>query len=222
MAFLRGRKVVTRSPHRRVGYISCPWFQDEQIEYESLLEQGFIRIALLCPGLAQIKDQPFKLALPDGKHYTPDLLLTFRDSSRLVVEVKPSAHIPKHIEKLTAAGEILHGLGYQFLVCTEREIDHGQRRSHAARILRQAISATAGRHAEVVRRLVPELKFPIALSSLADATGLAPYELVGAIGRKALVLQPDLNLDYIYSYSHFEEMRDVSSSYSAWLSPPDW
>jgi hypothetical protein len=221
MAFLPGRKVVTRSPHRRVGYISCPWFQDEQIEYESLLEQGFIRIALLCPDLVRIKDQPFKLVLPGGLHYTPDLLLTFADSTQLVVEVKPNVHVPRHIDKLTAAREILRERGYHFLVCTERDIDRGERRNRAARILRQAISTTARQHADAVRSWVPKLNFPISLSTLAEKTGLAPHELLGAIGRKALALRPDLSLDHIYSCRSFEEMRDVSSSYSAWLSPQD-
>ena len=43
------RSVVTRSPHRRVGYIPCPWLQGHHVAYESLLECRFVRIALLYP-----------------------------------------------------------------------------------------------------------------------------------------------------------------------------
>lgn len=103
MAFLLGRIVVRRSPHRRVGYISCRWFQREQIAYESLLEQGFLHIALLCPGLERIQEQPFRLCLANRFHYTPDFLLTFYDSTRLVVEVKPSAHLPSNVSFFRAA-----------------------------------------------------------------------------------------------------------------------
>lgn len=222
MAFLPGRKVVTRSPHRRVGYISCPWFQADQIEYESLLEQGFIRIALLCPGLERIRAQPFKLCLANGLHYTPDFLLTFDDSTRLVVEVKPSAHVPKHHAKLVEAKEILGTQGYQFLTCTEREIDNGDRRNRAARILRQAISTASEKHIEVVRRYIPNLKFPISLTQLEQRTGLARHDLYAVIGRRALHLRSDLSLDHVYSSTSFKGNARDGSSYSAWIGAQDW
>ena len=75
MAFTPSRRVVTRSPHRRVGHVSCPWFQEDQVDWESLFEKGFIHIALLCPGLVELRFQPFKLELPIGLHYTPDFPL---------------------------------------------------------------------------------------------------------------------------------------------------
>lgn len=53
------RKVVTRAPHRRVGLIACPWFQPNTIEYESLLERDFVRLALLDPDVSSISHQPF-------------------------------------------------------------------------------------------------------------------------------------------------------------------
>lgn len=221
MAFLPGRIVVTRSPHRRVGYISCPWFQQEQIAYESLLEQGFLHIALLCPGLERIQEQPFRLCLAEGLHYTPDFLLTFHDSTRLVVEVKPSAHVPKHREKLAEAAEILCSHGYQFLTCTEREIDKGGRRNRAARILRQAISTTARKYISVVRRHIPNLTFPISLGKLEESTGLSAHELFAVIGRRQLYLRSDLSLDHIYSGTSFKGNAHDGSSYSAWINPQD-
>nr|WKF58516.1 hypothetical protein HUO10_003016 [Paraburkholderia busanensis] len=49
------RKVVTGAPHRRVGLIACAWFQSTPIEYESLLERDFVRIAPLDLQIASIR-----------------------------------------------------------------------------------------------------------------------------------------------------------------------
>lgn len=77
-----GRQVVTRSPHRRVGYVSCRWFQEQQIQYETLLEQSFVRIALLCPGVTSIESQPFKLSLPSGGTTHPEPTMSDRRGHR--------------------------------------------------------------------------------------------------------------------------------------------
>ena len=65
------RKVVTRSPHRRVGLIACPWFQSTPIEYESLLERDFVRLALLDLEISSIAHQPFSLDLGELGTYFP-------------------------------------------------------------------------------------------------------------------------------------------------------
>ena len=49
------RKVVIRSPQRKVGYINCGWFQQERIEHEFLLEKRVVQCALLCLRLKYIK-----------------------------------------------------------------------------------------------------------------------------------------------------------------------
>ncbi|CAB3849361.1 MULTISPECIES: TnsA endonuclease N-terminal domain-containing protein [Achromobacter] len=217
MAFTPSRRVVTRSPHRRVGHVSCPWFQEDQIDWESLFEKGFIHIALLCPGLVELQFQPFKLQLSSGLCYTPDFLLTFCDSSKLVVEVKPREFVSAHAEKLDAAKAILQARGIGFKVCTEREIDSDDRRSRASKILRHARSTAANLHADIVVKQIPQWKFPISLSELVDRTGLAPHELCGVIGRRALFLRPDLNLDEIHSKESIKGVCHVLSSYSAWI-----
>lgn len=217
MAFTPSRRVVTRSPHRRVGHVSCPWFQEDQVDWESLFEKGFIHIALLCPGLVELRFQPFKLELPKGLHYTPDFLLTFCDSTQLVVEVKPSAYVSKHIEKLDAAKAILLARGVGFKVCSEQEIDGCDRRSRAAKILRHARSSVAKRHADVVVQQIPLWKFPLSLSALMEKTGLAAHEVCGVIGRRALFLRPDLNLEEIHSKESIKGGGHVLSSYSAWI-----
>jgi hypothetical protein len=197
--------------------VSCPWFQDDQVDWESLFEKGFIHIALLCPGLVELQFQPFKLQLSSGLCYTPDFLLTFCDTSKLVVEVKPREFVSAHAEKLDAAKAILQARGIGFKVCTEREIDGDGRRSRASKILRHARSTAANLHADIVVKQTPQWKFPISLSELVDRTGLAPHELCGVIGRRALFLRPDLNLDEIHSKESIEGVCHVLSSYSAWI-----
>lgn len=103
------RKVVTRSPQRKVGYVNCRWFQNESIEHESQLEKRFVQCALLCPKLAHIKSQPFKLSISKKSTYTPDFLLTFEDGSQLVVEVKIAARMARHVKKFRIAQEMLNG-----------------------------------------------------------------------------------------------------------------
>lgn len=217
MAFLPSRRVVTRSPHRRVGHVSCPWFQEDQVDWESLFEKGFIHIALLCPGLVELRFQPFKLELPNGLRYTPDFLLTFCDSSQLVVEVKPSEFVFAHAEKLDAAKAILRARGIRFKVCTEQEIDSSDRRSRASKILRHARSTAAKLHSDIVAEQIPQWRFPLSLAELIDRTGLSPHELCGVIGRRALFLRPDLSLDEVHSKESIKGVCRVLSSYSAWI-----
>ncbi len=222
MTFPPGRQVVTRSPHRRVGYASCPWFQEEQIAYESLLELGFVRIALLCPGVQKIQSQPFKVPLANGLHYTPDFLLTISDSMRLVVEVKPREHVPKHQSKLDAAAEVLRDHGYEFLLCTDESILGGGRQDKAAKLLRQGQSMTCSEHCARIASAIHGLKFPKTLEDLTKLTGLEPHQVCGAIARGALSLEADLGLEKIYSPAYIKDKEDGGySPYTAWLGAHD-
>lgn len=222
MIFLPGRRVVSRSPHRRVGYVSCPWFQEEQIAYESLLELGFVRIALLCPGVQKIQAQPFKLPLGDGLHYTPDFLLTINDSLRLVVEVKPREHVPKHQRKLDVAADVLRTHGYEFLLCTDESIVVGGRHDKAAKLLRHGQSMTCPEHCARIESVVQDLRFPQTLEHLAKLTGLEPHQVCGAIARRALALNANLGLEQIYSPGHLKDKDDDGySPYTAWLGAHD-
>ncbi|KAG1443608.1 hypothetical protein G6F57_018052 [Rhizopus arrhizus] len=138
MLLERGRKVVTRSPHRRVGYISCPWLQEDQVEYESLLELNIARIALLCPGLVSIRSQPFVIELPGGAKYTPDFRLDFASKLAVIVEVKPSKFVRQHQEKLNAAAELLRSHGFTYLIATEEQIYKDGRDARASVYIRYA------------------------------------------------------------------------------------
>ncbi len=134
------RKVVTRSPRRKVGIINCRWFQRESVEHESQLEKRFIQCVLLCPRLIHIKSQPFKLDIGETRPYTPDFLLTFEDGSQLVVEVKIAKRTAQHIEKFRIAQTILDSKSIMFFVLTEQQIDRRRQSEIAAEILRYAKS----------------------------------------------------------------------------------
>lgn len=135
------RKVVTRSPHRRVGLIACPWFQPNAIEYESLLERDFVRLALLDLQISSISHQPFSLNLGELGTYFPDFLLV-GPAKKVVVEVKPDerARNDRNKPRLECAERLLHEKGFQFVVATEKEIHRGKRHMRASVLLRHARS----------------------------------------------------------------------------------
>lgn len=134
------RKVVTRSPQRKVGYINCSWFQNERIEHESLLEKRFVQCALLCPRLKHIKSQPFKIQIGRKSTYTPDFLLTFEDGSNLVVEVKIESKVARYSEKFRIVQNLLKARDLDFYVLTELSVDRFRQSLIAAEILRYAKS----------------------------------------------------------------------------------
>ena len=57
------RKVVTRSPARTVRLLHLPGLFKAPVECESSLERDFVYRASLCPGVADIRHQPFQLTL---------------------------------------------------------------------------------------------------------------------------------------------------------------
>lgn len=120
------RKIVTRAPHREVGIVNPGWLLDHPVQHESHLERRFIIAALSCPVVCDIQHQPFTLQLSEvgaARKYTPDFLITFRDSTSLVVEVKPQAYLKRHEERLHAAEQVLQSQGQRFFVATDTLID---------------------------------------------------------------------------------------------------
>lgn len=138
------RRVVTRSPHRMVGMVFCPWLQDEPIEHESMLERHFIMAALSIPGLRHIQHQPFKLHLDvpaesetaagtaaaadtaeesDASTYVPDFLLRFECGHDAIIEVKPKVFLQKSAPKLRAAAAELRARGHSFFVFSDEDLE---------------------------------------------------------------------------------------------------
>jgi hypothetical protein len=215
------RPVVTRSPHRRVGYIPCPWLQSHHVAYESLLECRFVRVALLYPALKEILHQPFRLDLGELGTYTPDYLLRCASQDDIVVEVKPQQFINTHAHKLEAAKVVLEKRGLSFLVCTEYEIGVDGRDERAGVILRHARSQLPRSLVDSLVAQFQGLSFPMSISALATHLGTTREQINYLIGRRLLHLAPSLSDSRIFNYTD-KGNRHGDFSARAWFGCANW
>ena len=190
------RQVVTRSPDRRVGFTSCPWFRTDPIAYESLLERDFVRLALLDLQISSISEQPFVLDLGELGTYTPDFLLK-GPHLKSIVEVKPKvfANSRRNAPRLKRAGEILRQAGYRFMVATEEYIHADKRHVRAGMLPRHARSHLS---VEVTARVIAVAsRFPhgIQISKLASAAGVPKSTVLHLVARRQLRIAPSFILD---------------------------
>ncbi len=132
------RQVITRSPHRTVGTINSPYFQDKPIVYESQLERAFVQLCLLCPGIKRIVAQPFKVNLDPTKkrHYTPDYLVELEDGSFVVIEVKILERIAKLERRFNQINAILSSRHFSFITADETQLYSDEKEKHVKEILR--------------------------------------------------------------------------------------
>lgn len=93
------RKVVARSPGRTVRLVNLPHPQPDPSHIESGPERDFARNAEHIPRTMPVGHQPLKVELPIGG-YTPDLLLTFLNGSRLEVEAMTRICLGWHTDVL--------------------------------------------------------------------------------------------------------------------------
>lgn len=192
------RKVVTRSPQRKVGYINCRWFQHERIEHESLLEKRFVQCALLCPRLIHIKSQPFKIQIAKRSTYTPDFLLTFEDGTKLVVEVKIHSKVARYGEKFRIAQNILKAGDRDFFVLTELDIDRFRQSVIAAEILRYGKSEfDVALLRTVMDAIADQAEKNIVIKELAQLCDCSNEVIFHLIAKRQLTLHVDdyLNAD---------------------------
>ena len=190
------RKVVTRSPHRRVGLVACPWFRSTAIEYESLLERDFVRLAVLDLKNSSISEQPFTMDLGKFGHYTPDFLLT-RTDGKTVVEVKPKEHASseKHRLRLGHAAHLLANEGYRFLVATEIYIRDDKLHERASILLRHARSRLPLETTTRLLTLASSHPEGIAIGELAYVGGVPTSAVLNLIGRRQLYINSSLRFD---------------------------
>lgn len=193
------RPVVSRSPHRRVGYIPLPWLQNELIAYESLLEAAFVRWACLCPTLRKIRHQPFRLDLGTLGTYVPDYLLECTRGNPVVIEVKPRAHVAKHRAKLEAAQDTIERARCDFLVCTEDDIHAYERAERAAEFLRFARSALTSTQVSEMLQKLQRLEFPVGKHRIVSQCDIPRAHVNYLIGRKHLALASTLSTDRIFT-----------------------
>ncbi|WP_081056843.1 TnsA endonuclease N-terminal domain-containing protein [Burkholderia pseudomultivorans] len=190
------RRVVTPSPYRRVGFIACPWFQPSPIEYESLLERDFVRVALLDLRVSSISHQPFSIELSGSRRYTPDFLLT-GSKLRLVVEVKPEerAQSRENARTLEEAKKVLQAAGYEFLVATEKVIRAHRRHDRAAILLRHARSHLPRPLVDETLRIAGQHLNGMPIGSLALTAGVTVSTILHLIGRRCLRINPMLDFN---------------------------
>jgi hypothetical protein len=190
------RKVVTRAPHRRVGTVGCPWFRDEPIEYESLLERDFIRIALLDLRITAISEQPFDVELGEHEKYTPDFLLTL-DGQPVVVEVKPESRATSALtaNRLESARKVLSSKGYRFFIATEKYIHREQRSARAGVILRHARSHLLSHITARVLDIASMHSNGIQIIKLAGLADVPETSILHLVGRRQLRISRSLCYD---------------------------
>jgi TnsA endonuclease N terminal len=192
------RKVVTRSPQRKVGYINCRWFQHERIEHESQLEKRFVQCALLCPKLVHIKSQPFKIQIGRKSTYTPDFLLTFEDGTKLIIEVKIQAKVARYAEKFRIVQNILNAKGHLFFVLTELDIDRFRQSLIAAEILRYGKSEfDVALLRTVMDVMANQVEKDVVVKELAQLSDCSNEVIFHLIAKRQLMLHADdyLNAD---------------------------
>ncbi|PMS16554.1 hypothetical protein C0Z18_23095 [Trinickia dabaoshanensis] len=181
------RKVVTRSPNRRVGTVACPWFRTTPIEYESLLERDFIRLSILDPHVSSISEQPFTLALGGLGRYTPDFLL-MHTGGPIVVEVKPRARAsdPTVSPRLESAARVLADKDYRFLIATEDFIRGNKRHERAGVLLRHARSHLQSSVTSRTLNIASKYSKGIAIRQLATQAGVPESAVLHLVGRRLL------------------------------------
>ena len=190
------RKVVTRSPHRRVGLIACPWFQSTPIEYESLLERDFVRLALLDLEISSIAHQPFSLDLGELGTYFPDFLLVGPDK-KVVVEVKPDkrARDDRNKPRLACAEQRLQEKGFQFVVATEQQIHHGKRHERASVLLRHARSHISKVVTERIIAVACHCPNGIKIRDVACEASTSVETVLHLVGRRRLRINEAFDFD---------------------------
>jgi len=131
------RKVVTRAPWRTVRLLNLPGLFPEPLECESSLERDFVYRAALCPSVACLRHQPLRLDFSDGRRYTPDFMVEYRDKSRCFVEVKPFKKVERNTATFDLASKaLLDKENATFVVLTEHDIRRSDAHKRAALILR--------------------------------------------------------------------------------------
>lgn len=155
------RKVVTYRSGHFTGFVPSRKNED-MVQYESILERDYIQLLESDPGVLKYSEQPKPLRWSDGEHSyvtTFDFVVTRRDKTRYLAEVKPLTKVIKYkLDELygyARAAAIADGYG-DFELWTDREIRAMPRLGNAELIVS---SATA----------FSELAFELALLTAIDS-----------------------------------------------------
>ncbi len=136
----RARKVVTRAPHRVVGYFSSAKTK-AQWPWESQLEFDCLRLLEVDNAVEFYAVQPEVTEYEvDGRtrRYYPDIRVEYRDRRTEFIEVKfqATASLPKYQVLFEAVQAVYAARGYGFRVMTEKDIRQEPLLSNAKVVLK--------------------------------------------------------------------------------------
>jgi hypothetical protein len=188
------RKVISRSPTHTVREINLPHVQPEPVEADSNPERCFVHIAALYPFIHKITDQPFCLHL-GNRRYTPDFLLEFKDSSRLVAEVKPESRMEEYKELFTQAVEKLAAYGYEFLVAKDVDITRDELASRALLIRRYCKTTFSKEICDQAIQVVEACKGGISMREVTNTHQISHEVILHLIGYHQLCTDNNLAID---------------------------
>ena len=212
------RKVVKRSPAHTVRLLHLPQLQEQPVEADSALERDFVHIAALHSFIARIEHQPFKLVWDDAS-YTPDFLLTFRDQSKLVIEVKPSTKVDKYQELFQRAEQKLRANGLPFYVATDTRISASGRPANALLIRRYAKTMYPLDACQALVERVIKVPDGVTVAELCDANAHSLSLLRHVISKRLLTTQSDLGTQphSIVSTPHSLKGQSHALQFSGWF-----
>ncbi|MFZ6657218.1 Tn7 transposase TnsA N-terminal domain-containing protein [Undibacterium sp. TJN19] len=219
------RKVITRSPHRTVGLVSCGWLQKEVIEYESQLERRFIQRMLLTPGVKHIIDQPFTVTYgeEEDKSYTPDFLVKFSSGRTLIVEVKPEVFVKKSVEMFNQVSSILKQRTFSFHVVTDRMIDDGDLPAKIELLLRYARGSIPDQSVQAVLRVMQATTDPVPIAVVMQMAQADKTVLLHMLGRRTLMFNDSISLaDNTLIKPISMEINHEDVCIPSWLDAASW
>ena len=185
------RKVVTRAPWRTVRLLNLRGIFPEPVECESSLERDFVHRIALCPSVVDVRHQPLRLDLPEGRFYTPDFLVVHCDGSTSVVEVKPASKVRRNAALFDLASQALRQQGQSFVVLTEREIRCANSHDQATFILRYRKSSIDAHDRHRVLSLFDEAPLlTLSVGSIRHRAGVDIACVLHLVATRELIASP--------------------------------
>ncbi len=218
------RKVVNRAPHREVGIVNAGWLLDHLVEHESHLERRFIMIALACPAVTDILDQPkkYEVVFTDGsKHtYTPDFEVRFQDGTSMICEVKPRVFLEKSKEVLGAAARLFRENGQNYEVVTDHQIDGNGLGCRAILLMRYGRLHFSAEDALACKALLQKAAEKPTVSALIEK-GVSEDLIWTLVARHSLRAGPYLNVTRNEQVEINEPMENCLDYFRRWIGAQD-
>lgn len=214
------REVVSRAPHREVGIVNAGWVLDHPVQHESHLERRFIMVALACPVVTDIIDQPesYEVEFSGGsKHtYTPDFEVRFQDGTSVIFEVKPRVFLEKSKEVLDAAARLFLEKGLNYEIVTDREIDGKALGCRALLLMRYGRLRFSDEEALMCRNLLEKAAERPTVKALVEQ-GVSEELIWNMVARHSLRAGPYLNVAPEERVEINEPMENCLDFFRRWI-----